>query len=154
MAGGPIGMRFRRSEWDIDMPAALVSYWTAWNATDLNRVPGLLADAVVEDVEWNDPRDSFTGISELEVAVRRLRTDKPGYSFFMASEIDAHHGRLRYRWDMTRNGRTLMEGLDVVTLDAESGLITRVDGFFGAPTPLKSEDSGVPASLHPLPVPT
>ena len=32
-----------------------------------------------------------------------------------------------------------MEGLDVVTLDAESGLIERVDGFFGHPTPIKAE---------------
>ena len=37
---------------------------------------------------------------------------------------------------MVRNGRTLMEGLDVVTLEPKSGLIARVDGFFGHPTPI------------------
>lgn len=130
------------------MPAALGAYWDAWNATDLDRVPTLLADAVVDDVEWHDPRDSFAGIDRLEAAVRQLRTNKPEYTFVLASEIDAHHGRLRYRWDMIRNGRTLMEGLDVVTLAVDSGLIARVDGFFGSPTPTKAKGSGIPARFR------
>ena len=103
--------------------------------------------AVTTEVEWNDPRDSFVGIDELERAIRRLRTSKPDYAFRIVSESDANHHRLRYRWDMTRRGRTLMEGLDVVTL-APSGLIERVDGFFGHPTPARAEGSGVPASLR------
>jgi len=76
-----------------------------------------------------------------------LRTSKPEYAFTIASEVVSHHRRLRYRWDMHRNGRTLMEGLDIVTI-AESGLIERVDGFFGPPTPIKDVDSGVPAALR------
>ena len=107
-------MRFRRREWDVPMPAALVSYWTAWNEPALEQIRRHLAAAVAEDVEWNDPRDSFVGIDELEAAIRRLRTSKPDYRFVITSEVDQHHERLRYRWDMVRNGRTLMEGLDVV----------------------------------------
>lgn len=128
------------------MPDSLIAYWTAWNTRELGGVRGLLDRAVTHDVVWNDPRDSFVGIDDLEDAIRRLRTSKPDYRFTIASEIDHHHGRLRYRWDMDRNGRTLMEGLDVVTL-ASSGLIERVDGFFGAPTPLTQGDSGVPSDL-------
>lgn len=129
------------------MPEALVAYWTAWNTHDLDQIRGLLDRAVTADVEWNDPRDSFVGIDELERAIRRLRASKPQYEFSIASELDHHHDRLRYRWDMSRNGRTLMEGLDIVTI-AESGLIERVDGFFGQPTPIKDSDSGVPAALR------
>jgi CubicO group peptidase (beta-lactamase class C family) len=141
-------MRFRRLEWDVAMPDALVAYWTAWNERDLDRVREHLARAVTEDVAWDDPRDSFVGRDELEAAVRRLRTSKPEHDFVIASEIDAHHGRLRYRWDMTRGGRTLMEGLDVVTLDPATGLIARVDGFFGHPTPIAEQGSGVPSALR------
>jgi len=130
------------------MPDALVAYWTAWNESDLDRIRGHLVDAVTDDVEWNDPRDSFAGIAELEQAIRRLRASKPEYAFVIASEIDAHHDRLRYRWDMVRNGRTLMEGLDIVTLDPLSGLIARVDGFFGQPTPIHENESGVPGRLR------
>jgi hypothetical protein len=137
----------RLSEWDVPMPEALVAYWTAWNTRDLDQLGDLLERAVTPDVEWNDPRDSFVGIDELEGAIRRLRTSKPDYEFSIVSEIDRHHDRLRYRWDMSRNGRTLMEGLDIVTI-AGSGLIERVDGFFGQPTPIRDVDSGVPSSLR------
>ena len=123
------------------MPEPLVWYWTAWNELDVERVPGHLARAVTRDVEWNDPRDSFIGIEGLEAAIRRLRTSKPGYRFVIASEIDHHHGRFRYRWDMTNRGRTLMEGLDIVTTDPVTGLICRVDGFFGHPTPVRHDVS-------------
>jgi hypothetical protein len=142
-------MRFRNKEWDVPMPAALVAYWTAWNESDLDQVRSHLAFAVTTDVEWNDPRDSFTGIDELEAAVHRLRTSKPDYVFSVVSEIDHHHDRLRYRWDMTRKGRTLMEGLDIVALEPGTRLIARVDGFFGHPTPVADSGSGVPASLRP-----
>lgn len=141
-------MRFRLPEWDIEMPRALVNYWTAWNMLDLDAVPALLAQAVTTDVEWNDPRDSFVGIGELEAAMRRLRTAKPDYRFDLASEIDHHHGRCRYRWTMKRRHRILMEGLDIVTLDEVSGLVCRVDGFFGEPTPIGNSRSGVPGALR------
>ncbi len=130
------------------MPEPLVSYWRAWNELDLQQVPTHLATAVTEDVEWNDPRDSFIGISGLEAAVRSLRATRPGYRFVIASEIDHQHGRLRYRWDMISRGRVLMEGLDIATLEASSGLICRVDGFFGHLTPIKAAGSGVPAALR------
>jgi SnoaL-like domain len=134
------------------MPAPLQAYWTAWNEHDLDQIPRHLALAVTADVEWNDPRDSFVGLGDLVEAVRRLRTSKPDYVFAIASEIDHHHHRLRYRWDMLRHGRVLMEGLDVVTLDPASGLIGRVDGFFGHPTPIDVVDSGVPLPLRRRPL--
>jgi SnoaL-like domain len=130
------------------MPDALVAYWTAWNERDLEQIRSHLVVAVTDDVEWNDPRDSFVGIDELEQAIRRLRTSKPDYAFVIASEIDRHHDRLRYRWDMVRNGRTLMEGVDVVTLEPSWGRIARVDGFFGHPTPINDGQSGVPERLR------
>lgn len=141
-------MRFRRADWDVDMPAVLVAYWTAWNEPEVDLVRDHLEAAVEPDVEWNDPRDSFVGIDELEAAVRRLRTGKPDYRFVITSEIDHHHDRYRYRWDMGRGTRVLMEGLDIVTVSPRSGRIARVDGFFGHPTPIQPTDSGVPATLR------
>ncbi len=140
-------VRFRQSDWDIEMPPPLVEYWRAWNERDLSAVRVHLESAVTDNVEWNDPRDSFLGINALESAVLRLRTTKPEYSFRIASEIDHHNGRLRYRWDMYRGSRTLMEGLDIATLDASSGLINRVDGFFGHPT-LVERESSIPVEFR------
>jgi SnoaL-like domain len=140
-------VRFRRSDWDIPMPDVLVAYWMAWNEPDLDKLRGHLESAVEADVTWNDPRDSFVGIDELERGIRRLRTTKPDYSFAIVSEIDCHHQRLRYRWDMFRGERTLMEGLDVVTLGATTGRICRVDGFFGEPTMIGA-DTGIPEQFR------
>jgi hypothetical protein len=92
----------------VPMPAALVACWTAWNEAVLGLIRGHLDLAVTESIEWNDPRDSFVGIDELEAAVKRLRSSEPEHVFNVASEIDHHRDRLRYRWEMTRNGRTLM----------------------------------------------
>lgn len=141
-------MRYRRADWNVPMPASLLSYWRAWNEPDVGQIRGYLDSGVVVDVEWNDPRDSFVGIDALEHAVRRLRSDHSDYRFFIASEIDHHHGRLRYRWDMVRGHRVLMEGVDVVTLDMDTGLIVRVDGFFGEPTPINAGSSGVSPDLR------
>lgn len=142
-------VRFRIAEWDIVMSEPLRAYWAAWNEQHLDHVQGHLSVAVTDDVEWNDPRDSFVGRAALEEAIRALRTSKPSYRFVLASEVDHQHGRLRYRWDMISRDRTLMEGLDIATVDATTGLICRVDGFFGHLTPLKTIQSGVPQDLHP-----
>jgi hypothetical protein len=139
--------RFRRSDWVVPRPAQLIALWTACNEADLDAFEGHLQTAVTPDVEWNDPRDSFVGITELESAIKTLRSSKPEYRFAIASEIDCHNSRLRYRWDMFRNQRTLMEGLDIVTLDPASGLIARVDGFFGHPTDIGNL-SGIPEDLQ------
>jgi len=51
------------------MPASLIAYWTAWNETDVDLIAGHIQSAVASDIEWNDPRDSFVGITELESAI-------------------------------------------------------------------------------------
>lgn len=136
----------------MPLPEPLIAYWTAWNEPDLQRIRHHLKLAVTDDVEWNDPRDSFVGIDELEATIRRLRSSKPRHGFAIVSEIDHQHDRLRYRWDMLSSGRTMMEGLDVATLHPESKLLCRVDGFFGQLTPIHLENSGVPLALRTTPV--
>ena len=44
-------------------------------------------------------------LADLEAAISRLRSRKPAYRFLIASEVDHHHGRYRYRWDMLRGAR-------------------------------------------------
>ena len=131
------------------VPESLIHYWTMWNEADLEAVRGHLNQAVTENVEWVDPLHSFVGRDALEANVRSLRTEKPEYYFALASEFDIHHDRVRYRWDMMRKHRVLLEGLDVVTIDV-SGLISRVEGFFGHPKPL-GPASEIPDHLRPRP---
>lgn len=131
----------------LPMPDALVHYWTMWNEPDLDAIRGHLEKAVSESVLWSDPLHRHRGRDALEENVRTLRADKPQYRFVIGSEIDGHNDRLRYQWRMVRKHRVLMVGYDIVTLD-ETGLIGRVDGFFGDPLPLAGDSSGVPARLR------
>lgn len=130
------------------MPDSLVHYWTMWNEPDLDAIRTHLDRAIASDVEWVDPQHSFRGRDALEANVRTLRSSKPEYRFVIASELDCHHDRVRYRWDMMRKHRVLMRGLDIVAIDT-AGLIARVDGFFGEqPPPVAEASSAIPAFLR------
>lgn len=134
------------------MPEALEHYWRMWNETDLEAIRGHLDQAVASNIAWADPLHLYLGKDSLEANVRVLRIDKPEYRFVLASEVDGHHLRYRYQWQMMRKHRVLMHGLDIVTLNPDR-LIERVDGFFGTTLPLADLEgepgSGVPAFLHP-----
>ena len=101
-----------------------------WNEPNLSAVRGLLDRAVTTNFVFCDPINFHVGRDALEANVRHFRTEQPLAVFVLASGVDAHHNRVRYHWNFTRRGRTLLRGFDVATI-AESGLIERIDGFFG-----------------------
>ncbi|MFW2383195.1 MAG: hypothetical protein ACN4GZ_15695 [Acidimicrobiales bacterium] len=105
-------------------------YWAMWNETDPGRIRSHLDRAVSEDVEFCDPLHWHFGKDALEANVRQFRSDQPDAVFVLVSGFDHHNNRYRYRWDFTRRGRTLLEGLDITTVN-DDGLIMRIDGFFG-----------------------
>lgn len=105
-------------------------YWEMWNARDVAQVRGRLERAVTDDFVFCDPIHFHVGRDALEANVREFRADQPDAEFVLASGVDHHHNRYRYRWDFTRNGRVLVEGFDVATV-SDGGLIERIDGFFG-----------------------
>lgn len=54
----------------------------------------------------------------------------PGHSFRLAGEIDVHHNRLRWRWELAAEGQpAIAGGTDCATLDAD-GKLCEVVGFF------------------------
>ncbi|MGI9608538.1 MAG: hypothetical protein ACR2P0_20575 [Acidimicrobiales bacterium] len=109
---------------------AFEHYWAMWNG-DPDDARERLEKAVTEDFIFCDPLHWHVGHDALEANVRQFRADQPDAVFLMSSGWDHHHNRYRYRWDFTRRGRALVHGLDIATVDEESGLIERIDGFFG-----------------------
>ena len=110
-------------------------YWEMWNERDPALVRGHLDQAVTTDFIFCDPLEFYVGRDGLENNVHEFRAKQPDAVFVLASGVDSHHNRYRYRWDFTRRGRTLVKGFDVATV-AENGLIERVNGFFGDLPPL------------------
>ncbi len=109
---------------------AFVHYWQMWNSTDLSEVRHHLELAVTDEFIFCDPLHFHTGRDALEENVRTFRSEWPNAQFVIASAVDNHHNRHRYRWNMINKSRTVVEGLDIATVDS-SGLIDRIDGFFG-----------------------
>ncbi len=115
---------------DIEMPESMRHYWNMWNEPDVEQIRSHLELAVSDDVLFVDPLHQHQGKDALEANVRQLRSEKPKYSFVIASNIDGHSNRYRYRWNLMRRDRVLLKGFDVTTLN-EDGMVERIDGFFG-----------------------
>ena len=113
-----------------DLPAAMQHYLRMWNEPELDRIRGHLDRAVTEDCLWVDPLNNHVGRDALEANVREFRTTYPTAELGLGSNVDSHNGRSRYEWVIVVDGELLLRGFDVMTM-AESGLIERVDGFFG-----------------------
>ena len=113
-----------------DVPESFHHYLAAWNEPDLDRIRAHLDLSVRGDVLFVDPVNTTTTIDELEAMIRAAREEMPTANYALASAIDGHHGRFRYRWEVRIDGAVLMPGMDVATVD-DDHLIGRIDGFFG-----------------------
>jgi hypothetical protein len=61
---------------------------------------------------------------------------RPGATNVRTSAVDVHHDVARFAWHVRMpDGRTLPEGLDVVTLTDDQAAIRRIIGFFGPLAP-------------------
>lgn len=116
-----------------DAPEVLRHYLRMWNERDPDVIRAHLDRCVGDDCWWVDPLHQHTGRDALEANVREFRSTYPDADLGLGSNIDSHNGRHRYEWFITSSpGELLLRGFDVVTVDQATGMINRVDGFFGA----------------------
>jgi hypothetical protein len=110
-------------------PAALDSYFAAWNAPDAAAIRRHLADAFGEHTRYVDPHRRATGIDEFAACLQAFRAESPDATITWASGVDSHHQLHRYAWEL-RSGARRLSGYDVVELNA-AGRIDTVLSFFG-----------------------
>ena len=111
------------------IPESFGHYLAAWNEPDPDRVRGHLDRCVAGEVLFVDPANTTVGPVALEALIREAKAAMPDAVYALASGIDGHHRRFRYRWEV-RVGGDVIPGMDVVTVD-EQERIERIDGFFG-----------------------
>jgi hypothetical protein len=103
----------------------------AWTETDATRRAGLIERIWATDGRLIDPplaAEGHAGISDMAAA---LQTQFPDHRFRRSSGIDAHHGYLRYGWELVGpEGTVALAGIDVGEL-TEDGRLQRITGFFG-----------------------
>ena len=113
-----------------DHPVVLDQYWEMWNERDVEKVRAIIDEIVSEEFLFVDPMHSHVGRDALESNVRGFRSRYPEARFELVSDIDGHHDRYRYHWNLVDRGRVRLLGFDVTTINGD-GLIERIDGFFG-----------------------
>lgn len=110
-------------------PEPFVHLLAAWNERDLTKIRALCQKGVTADVEFTDPNYAIKGIDAFVAMVKEFRERLPNAMVTRTSGIDTHHDRARYSWTVTA-GPLKVDGFDAVAL-APSGLVKRIDGFFG-----------------------
>jgi hypothetical protein len=114
-----------------DVTALVDTYLEMWNETDPARRARHIARAWADDGRYVDPLLEADGHAGLSDMVAGVQTRFPGHRFRRVSGVDAHHGELRFAWELVGpDGAVVVRGIDVGGL-ASDGRLRRITGFFG-----------------------
>ncbi len=109
------------------------SYCVAWSQEDAASREQLLAQTLLPEVTYCDPTADLSGRVALSDHISAVLAKRPGSLVQRTSAIDLHHDMARFAWHLRNaDGTTLPEGLDVVAVDAATGKLKSIIGFFGA----------------------
>lgn len=114
-----------------DATTIVDTYLAMWNETDAKRRAQLIERAWSGDGRYADPMLEAQGHAALSEMVAGVHAKFPGHRFRRRSGVDAHHGQLRFAWDLVSpDGAVVVAGIDVGALAAD-GRLERITGFFG-----------------------
>ncbi|MDQ1394919.1 MAG: hypothetical protein QOG64_178 [Acidimicrobiaceae bacterium] len=115
-----------------DIGAATIdAYFAMWNEEDPARRAALVEQAWVKDGRYLDPVLEAEGHAALSQMVEGVHQQFPGQRFRRLSQVDAHHGQVRFAWQLgSADGTVTVAGIDVGEL-APDGRLRRITGFFG-----------------------
>jgi len=113
-------------------PTELVErYLAAWNERDARRRRDLIAKTYTEDASYIDPHRSGAGYEGLATMIAAVHERFPAsYRFRLASDVESHNGRLRFRWEAggTEDAPLHFGGTDFCVVAAD-GRLASVTGF-------------------------
>jgi hypothetical protein len=101
-------------EADMNNLAALIDrYFAMWNEIDGEQRRDLIAQTWTEDASYVDPLMEGLGQAGIDAMVAGVQAQFPGHAFRRTSEIDAHHDRVRFTWELApADGAALVSGID------------------------------------------
>jgi len=105
-------------------------YIAMWNETDPGCRRGLIAKTWADGASYLDPVLQSEGRDGIDDMVKAVHAKYPGHKFKRTSDVDAHHDRARFAWELgPEDGPFLVKGIDFATL-AIDGRLQAVTGFF------------------------
>ena len=83
-----------------DVNRAIDRYIALWNEPDPERRRELIAQTFTEDASYLGPLLGGDGHAGLAALADNIEEHLGGYRFALTGEIDAHHDRVRYAWEI------------------------------------------------------
>ena len=104
-------------------------YIAAWNETDPARRRALIGDTWAEASSYVDPVLQGDGREGIDAMIAAVQQKYPGHRFRRTSEVESHHDRLRFTWELKpEQGETLARGTDFGVVAADR--LAAMTGFF------------------------
>jgi hypothetical protein len=105
-------------------------YFAFWNEADPERREELALRVFADDLSYVGPQITAEGPGGVIKVARQFAEHLPGIHFRRIGEIDAHHNRLRYAWEILRpDGETrFAAGTDIAEV-AEDGRMQAITVF-------------------------
>ena len=115
-----------------DLEGLIDRYCLAWSDPDPVRRAALVEEVWAPDATYTDPTVHARGAAELVAHIGRVVARRPGARVVRTSNVDLHHGIVRFAWHLVQaDGTALPDGLDVAELTPDGTRISRIVGFFG-----------------------
>lgn len=103
-------------------------YLMAWNETDPDQRRRLIAGAFTEDARYLDPLMAGDGRAAIDGMIAAVQERFPGYRFRRKGEVDGHHDRVRFSWELApEGGPVFVDGTDFAVV--ADGRLATVTGF-------------------------
>ena len=107
------------------------TYLATWNEADPDKRAEMVAQAWTPEGRYVDPLQEAKGHTALTAMAPNVHQLYPGARFRRQSGVDAHHGFIRFAWDLANeDGSVVVVGIDVGSL-ADDGRLAGIAGFFG-----------------------
>ena len=114
-----------------DITSTIDTYFETWNETDADKRLALCQRVWSDGGRYVDPILDATGPQAIADGIGALQAQHPGYRVNRTSDIDAHHDRARFGWNITApDGTVAFAGIDVVEL-TNDGKLSALTGFIG-----------------------
>jgi hypothetical protein len=104
-------------------------YFAMWNETDAERRRDLIARTWTEDARYVDPMLEGEGRGGIDAMVAQVHQRFPGYKFRRSGNIDQHHDRLRFAWELAPEGGPVFAGGVDFGVVAADGRLQAITGF-------------------------
>jgi len=115
-------------------------YFAVWNETDAERRRNLIARTWTEGASYLDPLMHGEGHTGIDGLVQGVHEQFAGHRFRQTSVVDAHHDRIRFSWELAREGGpAVVAGTDFGVVAAD-GRLQSITGFFDHPPALSAEE--------------